>query len=262
MEQVLRVVGRELRSPMSAVRGITEFMMTVGAEDAAASERFLNEISQEVGRMTDTVENILDAAEIKSGRINWRSAEVDLPEVVDEAIASTLPLIDAARLQICHTSDKTAGPISGDVQALRRLAFNLLSHGRKHVSGGRIEVQSRQYQDADGCWAEIVVQCLGCTKISDPEPSDETLDCDSETAPQGVHEAGLGLDICRIVVAAHGGSLQVKPNPGRGPTMTARFRTDLHKAALNTQGRLAGPVDASQSTPPRRKINLHSPLAM
>jgi signal transduction histidine kinase len=97
-------------------------------------------MAEEVDRMSDTVNNLLEAARLNSGRAKWNWAEVDLAEVADDAVASVRPLVDEARVQILVRTDPPDCRLLGDADAIRRLLVNLLSNARKHTAAGRIEV--------------------------------------------------------------------------------------------------------------------------
>ena len=242
MEQVLGVVGHELRTPLAALRAISEFLITDGARSTDVWDRFLHDIGNEVDRMSDTVNNLLEAARLNSGRARWNWGEVDLAGTCAEAIESVRPLVDRTRVELSMdvepsglTPDGGGRPITGDGEALRRLVTNLLSNARKHTADGSIRVTVRPGEtDAGGArWAEVTV----CDTGSGIPPDVLARLGEAFALNSGVVGAnhvsgtGLGLAICKGIVAAHGGTLTVRSAVGRGTTITARIRTDLAAAA-------------------------------
>ncbi len=97
MEQVLGVVGHELRTPLAAVRAISEFLTTAGARNAPEADQFLRSINEQVIQMSDTVNNLLEAARLNSGRAKWNWENVDLNDVIADAVESIRPLVDGAQ---------------------------------------------------------------------------------------------------------------------------------------------------------------------
>jgi signal transduction histidine kinase len=232
MEHVLGVVGHELRTPLAALRAISEFLTADGARQMPEADGFLNQITREVCRMSDTVNNILEAARLNSGRARWAWSSVDLATTVEEAIRSIQPLIDSKGIKICNHVDQMAGTMTGDSEAIRRLLINLLSNALKYTSEGQIELFSRSFVDATGHWIDLVVRDTGCGIA--PELTARLGEAFALNAgvvgTNHIGGAGLGLAICKGIAAAHGGELKFESVQGRGTTVTARIRADLQAA--------------------------------
>lgn len=79
MEQVLGVVGHELRTPLGRLRAMTEFFTTDGARGTAEFERMLGGIGAEAVRMSETVNELLAAARLNSGLARWTGATSTWP---------------------------------------------------------------------------------------------------------------------------------------------------------------------------------------
>ncbi len=233
MEQVLGVVGHELRTPLAALRAISEFLTTDGARDTAEGERFLREISAEVDRMSDMVNNLLEAARLNSGRALWNWSEIDVAETVEEAIASIRPLVDLRQVRIDCRIDDAARHSLGDADAIRRLLVNLLSNAQKHTIRGQIEVTARTDADRRGDWIELAVRDTGCgipprmlARLGEAFALNSGV-----VGNNHVRGTGLGLAICKEIAKAHGGDIRVESIQGKGTTVTARLRIDLSVAA-------------------------------
>jgi signal transduction histidine kinase/CheY-like chemotaxis protein len=243
MEQVLGVVGHELRTPLAAVRAISEFLTTDGAKDTAQANDFLRTISDEVDRMSDTVNNLLEAARLNSGRARWNWSEIDPGELVADAASAIRPLVDASRVRLDAAVSGTPTPILGDGEAIGRLLINLLSNATKHTKDGQITVRTRQFTDAGGGWIDFVVCDTGCGISPDVcNRLGEAFALNSGVVGKNhVNGTGLGLAICKGIALAHGGRIMIESASGRGTTITARLRTDLAAAT-------SGDTDYSQST--------------
>lgn len=233
MEHVLGVVGHELRTPLAALRAISEFLVTDGAKNTVEADRFLNDISAEVDRMSDTVNNLLEAARLNSGRARWNWSEVDLAATIEEAMASIEPLIDSDKIVLKNRVNSEASHMAGDADAIRRLILNLLSNARKHTDKGSIEVSVSSCLDEAGQWAEIAVRDTG-SGIA-PEVAarlGEAFALNSGVVGHNhVSGAGLGLAICKGIAAAHGGNIYFESKQGEGTTVIVRLRVDLDAAA-------------------------------
>jgi len=71
-EQVLSVVGHELRTPLAGIRAMAEFLTSEAQRDQQQLESFLKAIQSEAARMADTVDNLLEAARLSSGHVQWQ----------------------------------------------------------------------------------------------------------------------------------------------------------------------------------------------
>jgi PAS domain S-box-containing protein len=233
MERVLGVVGHELRTPLAALRAISEFLMTDGARETAEWHGFLIDLSAEVDRMAETVNNILEAARLNSGRARWNWGSVDLAETCQQAVATFEPLLDTKRIKLSTRLDEMACRMTGDADAIRRLLVNLLSNAHKHTADGSIEIHCGTSADAQGAWVNLTISDTG-SGIG-PEILSrlgEAFALNSGVVGGSyVGGTGLGMAICKGIVQAHGGAIRVDSESGRGTTVTVRLRADLPAAA-------------------------------
>jgi two-component system sensor kinase FixL len=232
MEQVLGVVGHELRTPLAALRAISEFLTTDGASDTAEANGFLRNISEEVDRMSETVNNLLEAARLNSGRARWNWSEFELADIVDEAISAIQPLIDPANVLVTAEVHRPIQML-GDADAIRRLVINLLNNARKHTVLGRIVVGIRQETNETGAWIELTVQDTGCGIPREVAARLGEAFALNSGVVGGKHVSGtgLGLAICKAIATAHGGALRIESIQKQGTTVTARLRANLQCAA-------------------------------
>ncbi|HEV2294871.1 MAG TPA: HAMP domain-containing sensor histidine kinase [Tepidisphaeraceae bacterium] len=233
MEQVLGVVGHELRTPLAGLRAMSEFLLTDGANSTQEATQFLTAINQEVVRMADMVDQLVEAARINSGRAKWNWSQFPLRQVCEDALDTVRPLVNPSRVAAVCAIEPPDAAMHGDPEAIRRLVRNLADNSRKHTTDGEIRVAGRASADHDGEWIELRVSDTGAG-IS-PElvaRLGEAFALNSGmVGANHVSGTGLGLAICKGVAAAHGGTIAVESLPGRGTTMTVRLRTDLARPA-------------------------------
>jgi signal transduction histidine kinase len=242
MEGVLGVVGHELRTPLAGLRAMSEFLLTDGVTQGAECEQMLSGINEEVVRMSETVNDLLEAARLNSGLAKWKWSRFDLAPICADALDPIRPLIDedAVRLE-CEVEPGCA--MRGDADAIRRLVLNLVSNARRFTTAGSIRVKARQWADGGDRWVEIGVTDTG-TGIP-PEIRDRLGEAFALNAglvgPNHVSGTGLGLAICKGIALAHGGALSVRSEVGKGTTVVARLRADLESATVERgKGAVAG----------------------
>ncbi len=229
MEQVLGVVGHELRTPLAALRATSEFLLTEDARETDEWDVFLRSINDEVIRMTNMVNDLLEAARLNSGTAQWNWSRVRLEEVCQAAVDQIRPLVDPGKIHLESLVEPSTLTMMGDEDAIRRLVLNLLSNAHKHTKEGSIRVVARVVDEAEGDVVEIEIQDTGegiRPEIADQLGTAFALNAGIAGAKY-VEGTGLGMFICKGIVAAHGGTMAIRSATGKGTTVTVRLRAAL-----------------------------------
>jgi PAS domain S-box-containing protein len=109
MEQVLGVVGHELRTPLAGLRAMTEYVLDPAARATTDFEPFLRSIGDEVIRMSDTVDTLLEAARLNSGKAKWTWSCIELQPICDQVLAQFALLNAAAGVKLESVIDPATG---------------------------------------------------------------------------------------------------------------------------------------------------------
>lgn len=239
MDQVLGVVGHELRTPLTGLRAMAEYLLDDEARQTEEWDRFLKGMHDEVIRMSQTVNDLLEAARLNSGRAAWNFATCELQQICEEALAIVRPLIDDSHVSLAISCPSDLR-MSGDADALRRLILNLVSNSRKYTEAGSIAVHVSTRWSATERWVEIRVIDTGsgippeiAKRLGDPFALNS-----GTVGANYVSGTGLGISICKAIAAAHGGAIQFESKAGAGTTVTVALRADLNE-----------PVRDSKATP-------------
>lgn len=233
MNHLLGILGHELRTPLTSLRLLSEYLLSDPAVAAAEWECHMQSINGEVLRMTDLVNNLLEAARLDSGVSQWNWGTVALPAVCREALELLRPLAAGGAVTLESDIEPAGLSFGGDPDAVRRLIVNLVSNALKHTQSGRIVVMARPAQRDSGRWLRLSVQDTGAG-ISAEAAHRLGVAFATNRGVVGMGRSsgtGLGLAICKGIAAAHGGSLSVASEPGRGTTFTVMLRTDLARPA-------------------------------
>jgi PAS domain S-box-containing protein len=229
MEETLGVVGHELRTPLAGLRAMAEFLL----DDADCSDgelhHMLKGIHAETLRMTDMVNTMLEAARLDSGVARWKWTQVHLDQVCNDALDVIRPLVDAARVKLICDVPASSATMFGDADAVRRLVLNLVSNAHKHTAQGSITVSVRRQADREANWIMIRVQDTGRGITRETAEKLGKAFATNRGAVQSDYRSGvgLGLAICRGIVAVHGGTISVASTTGQGTSFTVRLRADL-----------------------------------
>ncbi|MGQ9652021.1 MAG: hybrid sensor histidine kinase/response regulator [Phycisphaerae bacterium] len=231
-EQVLGIVSHELRTPLAGTRAMTEFLLQKGARTTELLDSYLSNIHQQVVHMADTINNLLDATRFNSGTVPWRWSEFAVEEVCREAMDTITPLVDPAKVELRVQVEPRGLTMRGDSEAIRRLLINLLSNAQKHTDVGSVVVEITARTAERAKWVQIEVRDTGRgidSRIADRLGVAFALGAGA-LGDRHVSGSGLGLSICRGIVAAHGGKLHLSSRKGFGTTVRALLRADLPEA--------------------------------
>jgi signal transduction histidine kinase len=230
-ERVLAVVSHELRAPLSGIRATAEVLLTDRPTDAGTVDQFIRAIHDETVRMSDMVNGMLEVARLNSGAAQWNWGEIAVARACDEALAPVRALVDRARVSLVAEVAPDGLSMRGDADAIRRLVLNLAGNAAKFTEAGSIHVRAAEAapDDGGGKWVEVEVRDTGRGMSSETSARlGEEFALNTGVVGEGTTTGvGLGLAICKGIVAAHGGVMSVASAPGRGTTVSVRLRADL-----------------------------------
>jgi PAS domain S-box-containing protein len=218
-DEFLSVASHELKTPLTALQLQLEMLQRAAHKGGAqlTPERVIKKLKQadqQVQRLADLINDLLDVARIRKGQIEVRLAEGDLAQMVRDVASS---FEEQVALAGCTMELRVDGPIEAcwDRVRVEQIVTNLLSNAIKYGPGKPVEV--RVEADADS--AEISVRDYG---IGIAPEHLERIFVRFERAVSADHYGGLGLGlyIVRQIVEALGGSIRVISEPDLGSTFT------------------------------------------
>jgi signal transduction histidine kinase len=213
------LVSHELRAPMAAVIGCAATLRARWRElTSDQRESFLALIEQETGRLSTLIGDVLDTSRIEAGTFTYTFGDVDLAELVRETASLVALGSDEVTVQ-AHVQEPLPA-VRGDRERLRQLLLNLLSNAAKYtISGDEIEVRAAAEDGA------VVVSVQDHGPGIAPEVQRLVFEKFGRVNAGGRSKpgAGLGLFIARSIAEGHGGTLDVRSEPGAGATFTFRL---------------------------------------
>jgi signal transduction histidine kinase len=214
------LVSHELRAPMASVIGCAVTLRARWRElSAEQRESFLALIEQETGRLSTLVGDVLDTSRIEAGTFTYVFGDVDVGDLVREAASMVSLGTDEVTVKASVVEPLPA--VHGDRDRLHQLLLNLLSNAAKYtVSGDEIEVHAAAADNGS-----VVVSVADHGPGIPPEQQRLIFEKFGRVNSGGRSKpgAGLGLFIARSIAEAHGGSLDVRSDPGSGATFTIRL---------------------------------------
>ena len=235
-DEFLATLSHELRTPLNAIVGYAR-MVRGGMMSGDKAERALETIERNSTMLTQMVEDLLDVSRIVSGKMRLNVQPIELPLVLQEAIETVRPAADAKRIKIHTVLDPQVGPIAGDPDRLRQVAWNLLSNAIKFTpKDGQVQVRLERINSH----VEITVSDSGIGIDPDFLPHIFERFRQAEGGLTRQHPGlGLGLAIVRDLVEMHGGTvLASSPGPNTGATFSVRLPVMIVHAPITQEKRV------------------------
>ena len=209
-------MSHEIRTPMNAILGFTRLITTMDLSDLTKNE-YINIINSNADNLMRFINDLIDLSNIESGEIYISKSKADLNNLMNE-----LQVVYSENLKkegkseaiklIVHKDDQSMDLYSDHLR-IKQLYENLLSNALKFTRKGSIEFGYEKNNDSLRCFVKD-------TGIGIPKDKHEfifqrfsKIEDDNSTVYRGV---GIGLSICKSIVEALDGEIQVKSQPGQG----------------------------------------------
>lgn len=211
---LLRSIGHDLRTPLTAISGSAAVLQENDEQLSSEQRRDLaNAIYDDSLWLIDTVENLLAITRVEDGSIRLNLTT----ELVDEVIAGALGHVARASrghaVTVAHTDDILLVRI--DVHLIMQVLTNLIMNAFKYTpEGSTIAIDA--HREGGFAVVEVADDGPGVADCDKPHVFDRFF-TSCTTQPVDSHRSfGLGLSLCRSIVEAHGGIIEVRDNHPHG----------------------------------------------
>ncbi len=210
-KRILSDASHELKTPLSVILAECDVILQKrrSAQEYRESIVFIKDKAES---MRKTIEDILSLARLDSGLLSsCEFKKVDVCECISKAIDMVSSLSSKKGIQI-YFSQKGPYYIYGDMDRLTEAFMNLLDNAiRYNKEGGRVDVSI--YERSDMLEIHFKDTGLGITRKDIDRIFQRFFRADNVRNTEGT---GLGLNIAREIIKAHGGDIKVESTPGKG----------------------------------------------
>lgn len=215
-EGLAAMAMHDLKSPVTAVLGYAELLAELEPPLSDRERGYVEHIRHAGDQLARLADHLLDVSRAYGEAAPLERGRVDLAVVVTEAVDLALPAANAAEVGLC--ADVASGlDVRGDRDALMRVIQNLVGNAIKYTpAGGRVDV--RAAREGDGVVVAVADTGPGIPEADQPRVFDAFYR--AQTGRDRAPGSGLGLAVCRQVVAEHGGTLTLRSQEGSGTTLT------------------------------------------
>lgn len=207
---LLSSISHDLRTPLATIVGAASTLETDGRLSESSKRKLVCAISEEAQRMSDLTTKILAMARLEAGEVvlnqQWYAPE----EIIGSALHRLGKKLKTRKINVQIEDSPTL--IRVDAVLLQQVLVNLLDNADKYSPAG-LPVDIAVAATPSGLSITVADYGPGIPEDLQQTIFDKFFRIHMESAQSGV---GLGLSICRAIVEAHGGDIQVTNRSGGG----------------------------------------------
>jgi len=209
-------ISHELKTPLTSIKAMVEVLLEGGAEDAKLRRDFLENINQEVDRLSKLVSDLLLLSRLESDREFLNPVLTDFVALVTRTVSRFQPRAMKEGITLTLDIEEEIPPLNVDVNYIDQVISNLIDNAIKYTpSGGKVEVKVEDNEKT----VKVSVKDTGIGIAKEDLPRIfERFYRGEKSRNLSLGGIGLGLSIVKHIVEAHGGKVGVESEIGKGST--------------------------------------------
>jgi len=230
-DEFLAMLGHELRNPLAPISNCLQ-LLRLSDGVSPPLEQIRKIMERQVNHMVRLVDDLLEVSRITRGKIELRKQPVELAALVESAVETSRPLIEAAGHTLTVALPSEPVQVEADPVRLAQVIANLLNNAAKYTDlPGEIWLTARR--EGEQAVVSVRDSGLGISPEVLPHVFDMFSQADStRTRTQG--GLGIGLTLAKRLIDMHGGHIEAhSAGLGKGSEFIVRLPLVLGPPAAN-----------------------------
>jgi len=214
-------VSHELKSPLTSIRMMTEMLHQNRVPTDERKSAYYSAMLEESEHLSHLIDNILDFSRMDEDRKKYDFIDLDLDELLLKFIESTRERLPEPGFEIRYNRTERVPIIKADRNSVLQVFYNLVDNAIKFSGTSRnIDISLSPKDDE----VLICVKDYGIgIPVKDQEKIFDRFYRGSEPQRLGIKGSGIGLTIVKQIVEAHGGTINIESEIGKGSRVTVRL---------------------------------------
>lgn len=220
--EFVSTMSHELRTPLTSIKGAVDVVQSgqLGALPEKVSST-LEVAQRNCTRLLSLINEILDLQRLENGNLSFSLQKVDLREIVSEAVSDNQPYASKLGITISFSPPEEPIWVNVDEARLHQVFSNVLSNAAK-FSPPESEVMVYLKTDAEKARVCFHDEGIGLSENDAVKVFDRFTQLDSSDTRK-IGGSGLGMNISKHIMEAHGGSVSYSKNSGAGTTFVVEL---------------------------------------
>jgi signal transduction histidine kinase len=244
----LSLVTHDLKTPVARIQGLAEVLLRKAQERLVERDReTLQAIISATDELNRFISSILELSKLESSRLRLHLESRDVNDVLERVTESFKAPARARNIRIT-TEFEPLFPIRFDVGLISKVFNNLVDNALKYSpEGSELKILSREL-DPETIEIRFIDQGIGLSETEKSQLFQRFYRAknDATTRTSGT---GLGLYLSRYFVEAHGGSITVESEPGKGSEFILRLPQSISTALEPQTAFVSPPLDSRNPEP-------------
>lgn len=226
-DQFLANTSHELRTPLNGIIGLSDILLMEEDKNLSGEAKDNLRMIRDCGnQLSQLIDDILDFSRLRAAKLALHREPLAVLTAVDEVVRLLRPLATSKGLLLTHAVSGQLPLVLADADRLKQVLHNLIGNAIKFTERGEVRVAAERV----GSELRIRIEDTGVGIPAERlEQIFEPFEQADGSSGRRFGGAGLGLSIARQLVSAHGGSLSVVSEPGRGSVFS--FTVPLAESA-------------------------------
>jgi signal transduction histidine kinase len=225
----MQFVTHEMRTPLTAIQGSSELISRYGSMPEEKRTQMANLINSESKRLAKMIETFLSVERMSGGEMELKQERFSLHDLVERCAFRARPLAENKQIAI-DIARIPLDDLIGDRELMEYAIYNLLTNAVKYSPPEtRVMVYGEvcgKGESADRVRLSVEDEGIGMDK-KEMGRIFERFYRTKKAEQSGEMGTGIGLSIVKQIIREHGGTIQVKSEPGKGSKFTLTLKRAL-----------------------------------